>query len=168
VIKEMGEKKEMGDQNKDVRKELYAEKTKLKELDVKTKCTGEETLNAITTDKSELENLVDDLKRQITAGNDNESTLEHEIKEKESKLIDLQDELETKDLVKKQLLEEMLDSLKSSSSSLADEMELAHLQIENRKLVKEVAIINAKVEKMEGHNSEKIYYLKSWKKNLLL
>ena len=60
-------------------------------------------IDDIMTKNRQLEDVVGDLKGQIALGNAKASTLENEIKQKESRLNDLQDELDTKTLVIEQL-----------------------------------------------------------------
>ena len=73
---------------------------------------------------------------------------------------DLQDEIVAKDLIVEKVSLGKLETLPSSSSSLADEIEHANLQIENKKLENEVKDLKLKIYKMTASKSDIILHLK--------
>ena len=117
-----------------LRDELKAAKIKIKTLE---RVTGDEKdvkvlrdkFHEVLTAKETQEIEIFDLKEQISIENVNAYALQEQIKSSKTTIKDLQDEVNSKDLIIENISLEKTEILKSSSSSLADELDFADMQI---------------------------------------
>ena len=83
----------------------------------------------VLTAKETQEMEIVDLKEQISIENVNAYALQEQIKSSKTTIKDLQDEVNSKDLIIENISLGKTEILKSSSSSLADELDFADMQL---------------------------------------
>ena len=117
-----------------MRDELKAAKIKIKALerdtgDKKDVKVLRDKFHEVLTAKETQEIEIFDLKEQISIENVNAYALQEQIKSSKTTIKDLQDEVDSKDLIIENISLGKTEILKSSSSSLADELDFADMQI---------------------------------------
>ena len=153
--------KTLEEHNEGLKTELNVEKMKVEALVIEMKQKEDlpdpkKFSDEFMAEKGKLEDLVGDLKSQIALENTKVSTLENEIRKKESKLDDLQDELDIKTSVIEQFALKKTENLKSSSSSLADELKNADINIEKKNLENEVEVLKDEILKIKLFEKKRI------------